>query len=641
MALSGTINGSCDNSRYTLTCEWSATQNVSANTSTITAIVYLNGNGYTTSSSYWSCVINGTTVTSGKSASIGGKTELGRRTWTVNHNSDGSCSTTISFSYSNGLSSAGTYTTKNGSGSGSITLNTIPRASSFTLNTSSGTLPCNFTVNINRASSSFTHTVTYKIGSNSYTKANKTTATSVTVDCGIGDCNVITNSTSGTATIIVDTYSGTTKIGSASKTVTLYVPSSVVPSVGISVTPNNQLGTTNISGRTTFTVKATNASGAYGSTIKSYSISGGYINSSSSSATSGTLSSGTYTFTVKVTDSRGRTAQKSQAVTVYSYSAPTLSVQPYRADSSGNAQADGTYVYANLTYAISNPNNSNTNAKKYLLYKRTTGNSAWTQIGSWTNFDVYSGTVKVCFGEDFATTSSYELKVDVKDTLKTTSQTSKISTIACLLNIEEDGIGIGKIYERGALDVAGKVYSTDSVITDNCMQVGRNKVYYGLDSNGNQIQMMRIASHNGVDVGYSGTNTAICSANSPTWWNGTTSYDIFNSGNCTITSGSGGVSYRFANGLQINTMQIWGTWNITTAWGSVYSSPFITPSNYTQTFLTPPQVTVSAHGAGTAVMVCQAGAPTTTTPGSFYLWKPTQQTGVRDYIEIISIGRWK
>ena len=48
---SGTINGSCDNRRYILTCEWTSTPNTSANTSSITAKVYLNGNGYTTSSS--------------------------------------------------------------------------------------------------------------------------------------------------------------------------------------------------------------------------------------------------------------------------------------------------------------------------------------------------------------------------------------------------------------------------------------------------------------------------------------------------------------------------------------------------------------------------------------------------------------
>ena len=152
---------------------------------------------------------------------------------------------------------------------------------------------------------------------------------------------------------------------------------------------------------------------------------------------------------------------------------------------------------------------------------------------------------------------------------------------------------------------------------------------------------LKKASHGGIDVGNTSNGVAICSKTSPTWWNGTTSYDIFNSGNCTITSGSGGTSYRFANGLQINTMQIWGTWNITTAWGSVYSSPYISPPNYTQAFLKPPQVSITAHGAGTAIMVCQAGAPTTTSPGSYYLWKPVQQTGVKDYIEIISIGRWK
>lgn len=116
---------------------------------------------------------------------------------------------------------------------------------------------------------------------------------------------------------------------------------------------------------------------------------------------------------------------------------------------------------------------------------------------------------------------------------------------------------------------------------------------------------------------------------------------ITNSDMTVVSGGSGGTSYRFPNGMQINIMQIWGTWNITTAWGSVWSSPYITPSNYIQAFLTPPQVSITAHGAGTAIMVCQAGAPTTTMPGSYYLWKPVQQTGVKNYIEIISIGKWK
>ena len=186
---------------------------------------------------------------------------------------------------------------------------------------------------------------------------------------------------------------------------------------------------------------------------------------------------------------------------------------------------------------------------------------------------------------------------------------------------------------------AGSSYAQLSQSGTNIYSQGGYDSYNGYYCDG--TMSLKKASHGGIDVGNTSTRVAICSNTSPVWWNGSGSYEIFSSGNCTITSGSGGTSYRFANGLQINTMQIWGTWNITTAWGSVYSSPYISPSNYTQAFLKPPQVSITAHGAGTAIMVCQAGAPTTTSPGSYYLWKPVQQTGVKDYIEIISIGRWK
>ena len=121
----------------------------------------------------------------------------------------------------------------------------------------------------------------------------------------------------------------------------------------------------------------------------------------------------------------------------------------------------------------------------------------------------------------------------------------------------------------------------------------------------------------------------------------TASSQFWTNEKCTIKTGTNDTSFRFPNGLQINVMQLYGTWSVTQAWGSVYSSPFIASVNYVETFLTPPRVTINVHGGGTAIMVCQAGSPTTTAPGSFYLWKPVQQTGVKDYIEIISIGRWK
>ena len=99
--LSGTLTGTCDNTSYSLTCEWSATQSIANNTSTITAKVYLVApSGWSTVSSYWDCTINGTQVTNDKSATVSGtKVLLGTKTWTVTHTSSGTCSTTISFSY--------------------------------------------------------------------------------------------------------------------------------------------------------------------------------------------------------------------------------------------------------------------------------------------------------------------------------------------------------------------------------------------------------------------------------------------------------------------------------------------------------------------------------------------------------------
>ena len=462
MALSGTITGSCDNSHYTLTCEWSAKQSVTNNTSTITAKVYLNGNGYATDSSYWNCWINGTQVTTNKDAYIGGKTLLGQRSWTVTHKTDGSLSTTISFSYSNGLTSAGTYTTKSGSGSKSVTLDTIPRTSSFSLNTTSGTLgSTNFTINISRASSSFTHTVKYTFGNISYDIATKTGNTSVSFTPEINDATQIPNSTSGTGSIKVITYNGSTEIGSTSKNITLSVPSTVVPSVGVSVVVNNALSGVDVAGKTTYTVSATNAKGAYGSTIKSYQITGGGLNSTSSSATTKTLGAGTYTFTVKVTDSRGRTASStSNTYTMHAYSVPSCKITSYRADKNGNASSEGTYARAYLTWTIKDIASAQVNAHQYAIQWKRTTDSNWGTLVSWTNTSpAYSAkNVQYDLGGDWNAGVEYQVKFLIRDSYNTVEAISTVPTIDSMLDIELDGVCIGGLHQNVAkLEVNGNI----------------------------------------------------------------------------------------------------------------------------------------------------------------------------------------
>lgn len=497
-ALSGTLTGTCDNTSYKLTCEWSATQSVANNTSTITAKVYLQApSGWSTISSNWSCVINGTTVTSSKSATVSStKVLLGSRTWTVTHASNGTLSTTISFSYSNGLSSAGTYTTKKGSGSSSVTLNTIPRTSSFTLSSSSLDMGGSQTVKITKASSSFTHTIQYTFGDTTTTVVTKTGNESYSFTPPVSLASKITTATSGTCTVKVTTYSGDTNIGSTSKTFTLKVPSSVKPSVTLATTYNNTLGGVSIAGKSTVKVVPT-GTGSHGSTIKSYSYSGAGLSGTGSSKTTGTLSAGSYTITVTATDSRGRTGSANVSFTIYAYSAPSLSISAYRCDESGNKTANGTYARAKLTYTISNPNNNNANAKQYKIEKKTSTASSYTIHKDWTNFTGgYTSTADsiLDLGSGFANTTSYDIKISIRDSYSTASATQRISTINALLNLEKNGVGIGKIYEQGVLDVGGEI-RTSGFYTSNGngktlkMGTGASDVYIHNSASGKYLQL--------------------------------------------------------------------------------------------------------------------------------------------------------
>ena len=523
---SGTINGSCDNRRYILTCEWTSTPNTSANTSSITAKVYLNGNGYTTSSSYWSCIINGTTVTSNKSADIGGRTLLGTRTWTVNHNDDGTASVGISFSYSNGLNSSGTYTTKTGSGSATVRLDTIARGSSISLSRSSATIGSDsITVNITRNSSAYKHKVKLILGDTTYLLAENVD-TSYTFTPSMSYCNKITTATSGTATIKVETLTGTNGswIAETTKTLTLNVPSNVVPSVGISVVANNQTNGVSVAGKTTFTVKPVNANGSYGSTITSYSITGGNLNSvSPNGAITDTLNAGDYTFVVKVTDSRGRTAEASKVETVHAYSSPTISARAFRCNKDGTESSSGVYIAVNFSWEITNLANNNSNAKQYFIQYKTSSASSYTASVDWTNLSSYSGSMTKVLSQTFSTTSSYNIQLKVKDSFGTTTSTLNVSTISALLNIEKNGVGVGKIHENGALDVAGAIYmngqpvmtslerpvsgnwfrGTPSVSGDGVMEIGKYIDFH--DSNSTTADFSVRLTTNGSMLTSSGT----------------------------------------------------------------------------------------------------------------------------------------
>ena len=222
---------------YEVRIVWNVnSQNVANNSSNVTIQVQFRstGSSYHINSSATkngSLTVNGTTYNFTFSAGIsGGQTKtVFTKTVDVPHNSDGSKTCAMSTTLGINVTLSGTYW-GNVSASGNAVFNAIPRTSSFSLNTTSGTIgSTQFVVNINRASSAFTHKVYYRFGSiNWLGSSNATTSFSFTPS--LSDCSQIPSATSGVGTLVVETCNGGTHIGTASQNITLYVPDSVKPS---------------------------------------------------------------------------------------------------------------------------------------------------------------------------------------------------------------------------------------------------------------------------------------------------------------------------------------------------------------------------------------------------------------------------
>lgn len=342
----------------------------------------------------------------------------------------------------------------------SFSLPNIPRSSSFTLSSNSMTMGSSYTINISRVTSEFTHTVRYAFGSASGT-IGSSIATSVSWTPSKELARQIPNDVVGTGSIIVDTYLGSTKIGSASKTFTLYITGDMYPSftAQLSVVDpfNNTLYLQTIS-----RVKCdiVGAAGSYGSTIKSYSISGHALNATSASATSDILTnSGVLTYTYKITDSRGRTTTKTQSITVEPYSRPTAGISCYRSNADKVEDDEGTWLVVKANFNITNVNNNNLMAKKVSVWIKYHDVTEWSNTVNNVDLTTYSASNYSYeipfFTSGWALDKVYDIRVRVQDSYNHVDVYYTVLQASCIIDIEKGGVGIGGYWSKGALDVVG------------------------------------------------------------------------------------------------------------------------------------------------------------------------------------------
>lgn len=454
MAKSGTITKTI-RTGYQLKLMWTIdSQSAANNTSTVTAKVQLvsTGASYTINSSATkngSLTINGTKYTFTFSAALSGSQTktLFTKTVTIAHSADGS--KTCAFSTTCGINvTLGSTYYGNVTASGNGAFDTIPRATTPTLSASSVNMGSSITINMPRAADSFTHTLTYKFG--------KATGT---IGSGLGTSKAwtvpltlasqIPSGTSGTCTITCKTYNGSTLIGTKSIGFVAKVPAAVVPSISTINFTETVAGLAAqflafVQGKSKVKINIA-AAGAYGSTIKTYKTTVDGQTLTGSAPTTGTLSSGTKTVTVTVTDSRGRTAKQTKTLTVIPYAAPAIrGMSASRSLADGTENYEGTNCKIGFAYAISTLGGKNTS--KYVLEYKAKAATTWTKLKEGTGY-VVSDTVIT--GAVMNTDSSYDVRLSVTDYFGTVRRTVEVPTAFTLIDFNASGkaIAFGKVSE--------------------------------------------------------------------------------------------------------------------------------------------------------------------------------------------------
>ena len=344
MATSGALNTSSYDGRY-YRLEWSASQSIANNTSTISwTLKSVGGNDSWYAERTLQVVIAGTTVVNKTDRVQRYAGTIASGTKVISHDANGNAS------FSASIQAAVYYSSVNCTGSDTFTLDTIPRASAFGTITGN-TIGSNVTVNITRYSSSFTHQLWYKVGNSEWYDLGKGIGTSKTFPIDMETCWQAINATSVLMKLCIRTFNGTTQIGSdVYKDVTVYVPASVIPSVSFEVTEAEgyfaRFGSY-IQGKSKLQVNI-NASGAYGSTIKSYNASfDGKVYTGETFTTDAIVNGGELDLIVTVTDSRGRTASITEKVRVLAYVPPQItSLIIKRTNANGISSSNGAYLTA-------------------------------------------------------------------------------------------------------------------------------------------------------------------------------------------------------------------------------------------------------------------------------------------------------
>lgn len=453
-------------------------QNIAANTSTVNWEMTVSRSSYyhtynNNGSSTLSLSLDGRNVHSSNPTweVWDGEVTLAKGSSTIAHNADGSKTLPLSctFNPNNGYHESITVTAN-------ISLTTIPRASSVSVN--AGTIGSPITISISRHSSSFKHTVRYVWGNKSGTIASNVD-TSTTWMIPLDFANEIPNSTSGSGMIYVDTYAAGTKTGTQSTILTASIPQNMKPTLSnVTLTDANGVARGLLNGNNFLQIVSdiqvgfNGASGVYGSTITGYRaeiVNKNHVVTENGGRLGMMNFNGSATIRASVVDSRGRRSDaRDITINVIEYFAPSLSFSAVRTRESPNIiQIIRNAKIAPLMLFGKQRNNMTLTFRVAPLNTNNFSVDNGSASGIFTSVHTLTNSAANLAG-NYPATKSFIVIGRLEDKFTSVEFSATVATESVVMSYDKDGrVGVGKVAELGkpgSLDVLGDIYANNKQI---------------------------------------------------------------------------------------------------------------------------------------------------------------------------------
>ena len=273
----------------------------------------------------------------------------------------------------------------------------------------------------------------------------------------------IPDAVTGLGSCRLETYSGSTLMGSQTAYFNVSVPASVIPTIDrlTATRADNSVPEEwglYVQGQSGVTIEAT-GSGAHGSTITSWRIAGDGMSAGSATLRVDRLSgSGQVPFTATITVSRGRTATKSIVIDVTPYAGPTArTFAAVRAAIDGTPAPTGASLYIQLDASIADcgGHNQGTVTLKY----RERGTVDW--IEAVIDGDIALG-VWIIGGDAIDITKYWDVEAVISDTFQSVTASDVVTTAECYID---------RMPGRRRLGIGGYCPTDDTLYIDPGLQM--------------------------------------------------------------------------------------------------------------------------------------------------------------------------